>query len=127
MVKIGSILRKTFFQVWLNWEANMCTYIFFIFCDVLPWYINMIYQENLCAYVGFWISFVSNFFFWSKISFWWKYLENLINHNLGTSHQSLKKTSGSYIDHKRNKICKNEGFLNLSLLHAALFLQKNGS
>ena len=36
---------------------------------------------------------------------------DLINHNLGTSHQNLKKNSGIHIDHKRNKICKNEGFL----------------
>ena len=40
------------------------------------------------------------------------------------SHQSLKKNSGIYIDHKRNKICKNERFLELPLFHAAWFLQK---
>ena len=33
------------------------------------------------------------------------------------SHQNLKKKSGIHIDHKRNKICKNEGFLK-KLFHA---------
>ena len=46
-----------------------------------------------------------------KSIFCWKYPQILINHNLGTSHQNLKKNSGIHIDHKRNKICKNEGFL----------------
>ena len=35
----------------------------------------------------------------------------LISHNLRMSHQNFKKNSGIHIDHKRNKICKNEGFL----------------
>ena len=43
----------------------------------------------------------------------------LISHNLRTSHQNLKKNSGIHIDHKRNKICKNEEFLKKSLFHAA--------
>ena len=40
------------------------------------------------------------------------------------SHQNLKKISRIHIDHKRNKICKNKGFLKKSLFHAAWFLQK---
>ena len=40
------------------------------------------------------------------------------------SHQNLEKNSGINIDHMRNKIRKNEGFLKISLFEAALFLQK---
>ena len=46
------------------------------------------------------------------------------------SHQNLKKKSGIHIDHKRNKICKNEGFLKPSLFQICqicLILTKNGS
>ena len=46
------------------------------------------------------------------------------SHNLRMSHQNLKKNSGINIDHMRNKIRKNEGFLKISLFEAALFLQK---
>ena len=31
------------------------------------------------------------------------------------SHQSFKKFSGIHTDHKRNKICKNEGYLKPSV------------
>ena len=40
------------------------------------------------------------------------------------SHQNLKKISGIHIDHTRNKICKNNGFLKILLFNAAWFLQK---
>ena len=39
-------------------------------------------------------------------------------------HQNLKKISRIHIDHKKNKICQNEGFLKKSLFHTAWFLQK---
>ena len=51
-------------------------------------------------------------------------MQTLVSHNLETSHQNLQKVSGIHIDHKRIKICKNEGFLKLSLFHASWFLQK---
>ena len=40
------------------------------------------------------------------------------------SHQNLKKISGIFIAHKRNKIGKNEGFSKKPLFHTAQFLQK---
>ena len=46
------------------------------------------------------------------------------------SHQNLKKNSGIHIDHKRGKLCKNEGFLKPSLFQICkiyLILTKNGS
>ena len=60
-----------------------------------------------------------------KINLYWKYPKTLIGHNLRMSHQNLKRISGIHIDHKRNKIHKNEGFLKKkSLCHTAWFLQK---
>ena len=57
-------------------------------------------------------------------------LKFLISHNLGKSHQNLKKNSGIHIDHTRSKIYKNEGFLKPSLFQICqicLILTKNGS
>ena len=48
---------------------------------------------------------------------------------LGKSHQNLKKNSGIHIDHKRNKTCKNEEFLEPSLFQVyqiSLILPKDG-
>ena len=69
---------------------------------------------------------MSKLLFQPKINFCWKYPQTLISHNLRMSHQDLKKISGIHIDHARNKICKNEGFLKVSLFDAAWFLQKMG-
>ena len=51
-------------------------------------------------------------------------LKGLISHNWRMSHQNLKKISGIHIEHKRNKISKNEGFFKILLFHAAWFLWK---
>ena len=48
-------------------------------------------------------------------------------HNLGMSNQNLKKKSGFHIDHKRNIICKNEGFCKKTTIPGCLILTKNGS
>ena len=91
------------------------------------WRIFMIYQylgRKLVCLCWLLNKFVSKLLFQPKINFCWKYPKTLISHNLRTSHQNLKKKLGIYIDHKRNKICKNEGFLKKSLFHTAWFLQK---
>ena len=58
------------------------------------------------------------------------YPQILISHNLGKSHQNLKKNSGIHIDHTRSKIYKNEGFLKPSLFQICqicVSLTENGS
>ena len=67
---------------------------------------------------------LSKLLFQPKINFSWKHPQILTSHNLRMSHQSLKKNFRNFIDNKRNKICKNDGFLKKSLFHAAWFLQK---
>ena len=66
----------------------------------------------------------------AKNKFLQKVPSNLISHNLGKSHQNVKKNSKIHIDQTRSKICKNEGFLKPSLFQICqicLILTKNGS
>ena len=50
-----------------------------------------------------------------NFNFCWIYMQTLISHNMGMSHQIWKKKSGIHIEHKKSKICKNEEFLKQSL------------
>ena len=63
-------------------------------------------------------------------NFCWKCPQTSISHNLRMSHQNLKKKLEIHIDYKKNKICKNEGFVKPSLFQICeicRILTKNGS
>ena len=94
----------------------------FHFCDAFP--DIQIFRKKSCMPMLPSDYNLLQLLFQQKFGFCWKYLQILIRHNLGTSHQNFKTISGIQIDHKRKKICKNERFLKLSLFNAALFLHK---